>query len=237
MTSGSPSSVSASLASFMPARSRARKAADSGRQTAPQAALTNLEITPTIPAAGQDRLIYTAVFEAFFVEIKVAFFAALMVSFPIIANQLWQFVAPGLYAHEKRLALPLVVSSTLLFLAGMLFCYFLVFGGVFQFIAKFAPKSITVAPDIEAYLTTIGGSGTHVTREAMLRYVMEDSRKHRHSGDLTSAAEDKAVRAITLMAALHQRILDRADLAAAVRRDLPGRGPAQWGRKKGRSSP
>src|SRR6187551_2298142 len=60
-------------------------------------------------AAGQDRLIYTAVFEAFFVEIKVAFFAASMLAFPIIANQLWQFVAPGLYSKEKRAFLPFLV--------------------------------------------------------------------------------------------------------------------------------
>src|SRR5688572_25109813 len=75
-------------------------------------------------AAGQDRLIYTAVFEAFFVEIKVAFFAAMMVSFPIIANQLWQFVAPGLYAKEKRAFAPFLLLTPFLFLAGAALAYY-----------------------------------------------------------------------------------------------------------------
>jgi sec-independent protein translocase protein TatC len=65
---------------------------------------------------------------------------------------MWAFVAPGLYTHEKKLVLPLVVSSTLLFFIGVAFCYFFVFGQVFKFIQSFAPKSITAAPDIEAYL-------------------------------------------------------------------------------------
>jgi sec-independent protein translocase protein TatC len=75
-------------------------------------------------AAGQDRLIYTAVFEAFFVEIKVAFFAALMVSFPIIANQLWQFVAPGLYSREKKAFAPFLLLTPFLFLAGAALAYY-----------------------------------------------------------------------------------------------------------------
>jgi len=65
------------------------------------------------------------------------------------------FVAPGLYAHEKKLVLPLVVSSTVLFMIGVAFCYFFVFGQVFAFIQSFAPKSITAAPDIEAYLSFV----------------------------------------------------------------------------------
>lgn len=75
-------------------------------------------------AAGQNRMIYTAVFEAFFVEIKVAFFAALMISFPIIASQLWLFVAPGLYAKEKRAFLPFLVMTPFLFLAGAALAYY-----------------------------------------------------------------------------------------------------------------
>jgi sec-independent protein translocase protein TatC len=69
-----------------------------------------------------------------------------------VLYQVWAFVAPGLYSHEKKLVLPLVVSSTLLFIVGVAFCYFFVFGQVFRFIQSFAPKSITAAPDIEAYL-------------------------------------------------------------------------------------
>jgi sec-independent protein translocase protein TatC len=75
-------------------------------------------------AAGQDQLIYTAVFEAFFVEIKVAFFAALMVAFPIIAMQLWLFVAPGLYAKEKRAFLPFLFMTPFLFAAGAALAYY-----------------------------------------------------------------------------------------------------------------
>ena len=74
--------------------------------------------------AGHDRLIFTAVFEAFFVEIKVAFFAALMISFPIIAGQLWQFVAPGLYRNEKRAFLPFIWVTPFLFTAGAALAYY-----------------------------------------------------------------------------------------------------------------
>jgi sec-independent protein translocase protein TatC len=64
-------------------------------------------------------------------------------------------VAPGLYTHEKKLVMPLVISSTLLFFIGVAFCYYFVFGQVFKFIQSFAPKSITAAPDIEAYLSFV----------------------------------------------------------------------------------
>ena len=74
-----------------------------------------------------------------------------------VLYQAWAFVAPGLYVHEKRLVAPLIVSSTILFLVGMAFCYFIVFGRVFHFIANFAPKSISVAPDIEAYFNFVLG--------------------------------------------------------------------------------
>jgi sec-independent protein translocase protein TatC len=69
--------------------------------------------------------------------------------------QAWAFVAPGLYMHEKKLVLPLVVSSTLLFFLGIGFCYFFVFGKVFTFIQAFAPKSVSAMPDIEAYLSFV----------------------------------------------------------------------------------
>ncbi len=75
-------------------------------------------------AAGQNRLIYTAVFEAFFVEIKVAFFAALMVSFPILASQIWLFVAPGLYHREKKAFLPFLIMTPFLFLTGAALAYY-----------------------------------------------------------------------------------------------------------------
>lgn len=103
------------------------------------------------------RMIATGVITPFLIPVKIAFMAAFVVVLPFILYQVWAFVAPGLYLHEKRLALPLVVSSTLLFVAGMVFCYFVVFGGVFRFIATFAPKSISVAPDIEAYFNFVLG--------------------------------------------------------------------------------
>jgi sec-independent protein translocase protein TatC len=74
--------------------------------------------------AGQGKLIYTDVFEAFFVQVKVALFAALMLAFPVIATQLWRFVAPGLYAREKRAFLPFLLMTPLFFIAGACFAYF-----------------------------------------------------------------------------------------------------------------
>jgi sec-independent protein translocase protein TatC len=97
------------------------------------------------------RMIATGVITPFMVPVKVTAWVALIVVLPYVLYQAWAFVAPGLYAHEKRLALPLVIASTALFLAGIAFCYYLVFGKVFAFINSFAPQSITPAPDIEAY--------------------------------------------------------------------------------------
>jgi sec-independent protein translocase protein TatC len=100
-------------------------------------------------------MIATNVISPFLVPLKITLMAAFLVALPVVLYQLWAFVAPGLYSHEKRLVLPLVVSSTLLFLLGVAFCYFFVFGQVFRFIQGFAPKSITAAPDIEAYLSFV----------------------------------------------------------------------------------
>jgi sec-independent protein translocase protein TatC len=75
-------------------------------------------------AAGQKKIIYTVIFEAFFVQMKVSFFAAMMLSFPVIANQLWQFVAPGLYRKEKRALLPFLLATPILFLSGAAMAYF-----------------------------------------------------------------------------------------------------------------
>ncbi len=97
-------------------------------------------------------LIATNVISPFMVPLKITLMAAFMLALPFVLYQVWAFVAPGLYSHEKKLVLPLVLSSTLLFLMGVAFCYFFVFGQVFKFIQSFAPKSITAAPDIEAYL-------------------------------------------------------------------------------------
>jgi sec-independent protein translocase protein TatC len=97
-------------------------------------------------------LIATSVISPFLVPLKILLMSAFLLALPVVLYQVWAFVAPGLYSHEKKLVLPLVVSSTLLFMVGVAFCYFFVFGQVFKFIQSFAPKSITAAPDIEAYL-------------------------------------------------------------------------------------
>jgi len=101
------------------------------------------------------RMIATGVITPFMVPVKVTLLASFVLALPFVLYQAWAFVAPGLYQHEKRLALPLIVSSTVLFLSGMAFCYFVVFKTVFHFIATFAPQSITPAPDIEAYLNFV----------------------------------------------------------------------------------
>lgn len=100
-------------------------------------------------------LIATNVISPFIVPLKITLMAAFLVALPVVLYQIWAFVAPGLYSHEKRLVLPLVVSSTALFIMGVAFCYFFVFKQVFAFIQSFAPKSITAAPDIEAYLSFV----------------------------------------------------------------------------------
>ena len=100
-------------------------------------------------------LIATSVISPFMVPLKILLVTAFLLALPVVLWQVWAFIAPGLYAHEKRLVLPLVISSTVLFLVGVGFCYFFVFGQVFSFIQSFAPKSITAAPDIEAYLSFV----------------------------------------------------------------------------------
>lgn len=100
-------------------------------------------------------LIATSVISPFLVPLKILLMAAFLIALPVVLYQVWAFVAPGLYSHEKKLVLPLVISSTVLFLVGVAFCYYFVFGQVFQFIQSFAPKSITAAPDIEAYLSFV----------------------------------------------------------------------------------
>jgi sec-independent protein translocase protein TatC len=91
-----------------------------------------------LKVAGQGRIIYTEIFEAFFVELKVAFFAGLMVSFPIIANQLWQFVAPGLYRKEKRALFPFLVATPILFLMGASLAYFVAIPLALHYLLSFS---------------------------------------------------------------------------------------------------
>lgn len=90
-----------------------------------------------LKAAGQSTVIYTQIFEAFFVQVKVAFFAAMMLSFPVIANQLWQFVAPGLYKKERRALLPFLIATPVLFLAGAAMAYFVAVPMALHFLLSF----------------------------------------------------------------------------------------------------
>lgn len=98
------------------------------------------------------KMISTGVIDPFLVPMKVTLLLAFLISLPWIFYQAWAFIAPGLYTHEKKLVLPLVISSSLLFAGGVAFCYFFVFGRVFSFIYSFAPESISVAPDVGNYL-------------------------------------------------------------------------------------
>jgi len=103
-----------------------------------------------LPAGGQ--MIATAVTTPFFVPMKVAMMTAFIVSLPHSLYQIWAFVAPGLYAHEKKFMIPIIIASSLLFLAGMAFAYFLVFPVIFGFIVGTAPQGVAVMTDIGNYL-------------------------------------------------------------------------------------
>jgi len=106
-----------------------------------------------LPDGGH--MIATDVVGAFFVPIKVTMMVAFLIALPYVLYQAWAFVAPGLYAHEKQLALPIVAASVLLFFIGMAFAYFIVFPAVFGFINAFAPDGVAVMTDIEKYLSFV----------------------------------------------------------------------------------
>ncbi len=113
-------------------------------------ALLAAPLLSKLPAGGQ--MIATAVTTPFFVPMKVAMMAAFIVSLPHTMYQVWAFVAPGLYAHEKKFMIPMIIASSLLFLAGMAFAYFVVFPVVFGFIVGTAPQGVAVMTDIGNYL-------------------------------------------------------------------------------------
>ncbi len=106
-----------------------------------------------LPAGGQ--MIATGVTTPFFVPMKVAMLVAFLISLPFTLYQVWAFVAPGLYAHEKKWIAPLVFASTALFATGMAFAYFAVFPVVFGFLANTAPEGVAVMTDIGSYLDFI----------------------------------------------------------------------------------
>ena len=106
-----------------------------------------------LPAGSS--MIATDVTTTFFVPVKVAMLVAFMIALPYVLYQMWAFVAPGLYQHEKKLVMPLLVSSTLLFFVGMAFAYFLVFPMAFKFFADFTPVGVTMATDIDKYFSFV----------------------------------------------------------------------------------
>ncbi len=101
------------------------------------------------------KLIATNVFSPFLVPLKMTLMTAFLIALPYVLYQLWAFVAPGLYSHEKKMVLPLVVSSTLLFFVGVAFCYGIVIPALTSFMVKVAPSSVNAAPDIEQYFGTV----------------------------------------------------------------------------------
>jgi sec-independent protein translocase protein TatC len=116
----------------------------------------DLLAAPLLAVMGPDaKMIATGVITPFMVPVKVTALTAFIVALPYVLYQAWAFVAPGLYDSEKKLAVPMIFGSTILFLCGVAFCYFFVFGMVFSFIQGFAPKSISPMPDIEAYFNFV----------------------------------------------------------------------------------
>ncbi|MDP8994642.1 MAG: twin-arginine translocase subunit TatC [Pseudomonadota bacterium] len=117
---------------------------------------------PLVEAFGgaQARLIYTQLYEAFFVEVRVAFFAAFFVSFPIIANQVWAFVAPGLYAREKKAFLPFLIATPVLFVLGGALAYYIVMPTAFHFFLTYQGSDLggvrpEALPAMGPYLTLV----------------------------------------------------------------------------------
>lgn len=103
----------------------------------------------SLPKGGT--MIATDVIGVFFVPLKVTLMVSFLIALPVVLYQMWAFVAPGLYKHEKKLAMPLIVSSTLLFFAGMAFAYLIVFPSLFPILFGYTPDGVTVSTDIEKY--------------------------------------------------------------------------------------
>ncbi len=108
-----------------------------------------------LPQGGQ--MIATDVTTPFFVPLKVTMMAAFLIALPVVLYQGWRFIAPGLYAHEKRMVFPLILASSMLFFCGMAFAYFVVFPVVFGFIISSAPLGVAVMTDIDSYLGFVLG--------------------------------------------------------------------------------
>ena len=115
----------------------------------------NFIAAPIVQAIPGSNLIAIGVISPFLTPLKMSLILAIYIAMPYLLYQLWMFVAPGLYRHEKRLILPLVVSSTLLFYVGLVFSFYIVFPVIFGFLAGVGPESVNFAPDIQYYLDFI----------------------------------------------------------------------------------
>lgn len=117
--------------------------------------LVSKPLREALPEGSQ--MIVTDVAAPFLTPFKTVFFVALFIAMPVVLYQAWQFVAPGLYKREKRFAIPLLISSIVLFYAGVAFAYFIVFRVMFGFFASVTPGGVEMAPDISAYLSFVLG--------------------------------------------------------------------------------
>lgn len=107
---------------------------------------------PLLKFLPQGHLIATQIVSPFFVPFKLAFLASILLAMPFFLYQLWAFVAPALYGHERRLVWPFLLMSALLFYAGIAFAYFVIFPMLFHFLARIAPAGVMLSPDISEYL-------------------------------------------------------------------------------------
>jgi sec-independent protein translocase protein TatC len=114
--------------------------------------LYTLLASPLLKFLPQGHLIATQIVSPFFVPFKLALFASLLLALPFFLYQIWSFVAPALYGHERRLIWPFLFASIVLFYCGILFAYFAIFPALFHFLAGVAPKGVILSPDISEYL-------------------------------------------------------------------------------------
>jgi len=108
-----------------------------------------------LPAESNSSMIVTDVTQAFLTPFKLTFFVAVFFAMPFLLYQIWAFVAPALYQNERSLAIPIFISSVVLFYAGVAFAYFIVFPMLFEFFTSIAPKSVTVMPDIASHFSLV----------------------------------------------------------------------------------
>lgn len=108
-----------------------------------------------LPAESNSSMIVTDVTQAFLTPFKLTFFVAVFIAMPFLLYQIWAFIAPALYQNERSLAIPIFISSVILFYTGIAFAYFVVFPMLFEFFTAIAPKSVTVMPDIASHLSLV----------------------------------------------------------------------------------